>query len=92
MITYIMFGKYSELALDKISSDRTQAAVSQIHELGGEVKSMYALMGENDLMFITNFPDMAHAMQASVLLSRTLGIHFSSHQAVTVEEFDSLMD
>jgi uncharacterized protein with GYD domain len=86
-----MFGKYSEFALDKISSDRTKAAVNQIHELGGEVKAMYALLGEHDLMFIANFPDMPHALQASVTLSRSLGIHFDSHQAVTVEEFDSLM-
>ncbi len=91
MITYIMFGKYSELALDKISTDRTKAAVNQIKELGGEVTAMYALLGAHDLMFITNFPDMPHALQASVTLGRTLGIHFESHQAVTVEEFDSLM-
>ena len=91
MITFIMLGKYSDLALDKISSDRTKAAVNQIHELGGEVQSMYALLGEHDLMFITNFPDMVHALQASVTLGRTLGIHFDSHQAITVEEFDSLM-
>ena len=91
MITYIMLGKYSELALDKISSDRTKSAVSQIQELGGEVQSMYAMLGEHDLMFITHFPDMAHALQASVALGRSLGIHFDSHQAITVEEFDSLM-
>ena len=91
MITYIMFGKYSEFALDKINSDRTKAAVNHIAELGGEVKAIYALLGEHDLMFITDFPDMAHALQASVHLGRSLGIHFDSHQAVTIEEFDALV-
>ena len=91
MITCIMFGKYSGPALNEISPDRTKEAVIQIAELGGEVQSMYALLGAHDLVFIANFPDISSALKASVLLSRTLGIQFATQPAVTVEEFDALM-
>ncbi len=91
MITCFMFGNYLGPSLNKISPDRTMEAVTQISELGGEVKSMYALLGANDLVFIANFPDISQALKASVLLSRLLGIQFATHPAVTVEEFDTLM-
>lgn len=91
MITCFMFGNYLGPSLKEISSDRTMDAVTQINELGGEVKSMYALLGANDLVFIANFPDITQALKASVLLSRSLGIQFATHPAVTVEEFDMLM-
>ena len=91
MITCVMFGNYSGPSLSDISPDRTQQAVAQISELGGEVKSMYALLGGNDLVFIANFPDIPQAVKASVLLSRTMGIQFATHPAITVEEFDALM-
>lgn len=91
MITCLMFGNYSGPSLADISPDRTKEAVAQISELGGEVKSMYALLGGNDLVFIANFPDIPQALKASVLLSRTLGIQFTTHPAITNEEFDTLI-
>ena len=91
MITCLMFGNYSGPSLGDISPDRTKEAVTQISELGGEVKSMYALLGANDLVFIANFPDIPQALKASVLLSQTLGIQFTTHPAISVEEFDMLM-
>ncbi|MCH7574710.1 MAG: GYD domain-containing protein [Candidatus Marinimicrobia bacterium] len=91
MITCFMFGTYSGPSLNDVSPDRTKEAVTQIGELGGEVKSMYALLGTHDLVLIVNFPDISQALKASVLLTRRLGIQFSTHPAVTVEEFDALM-
>lgn len=72
-------------------SGSNQGSLTQISELGGEVKSMYALLGTHDLVLIVNFPDISQALKASVLLTRLLGIQFSTHPAVTVEEFDALM-
>jgi len=91
MATFLMFGKYSPEALKQISSKRTKEAASLIKKFGGEVKAMYALLGEKDLIFILTFPGMEQAMKASVALSKLTGISFATYPAVTVEDFDKLM-
>ena len=91
MATFFLFGKYSSQSLDGISKRRTEDAMRVVGELGGEVKAMYALLGEHDLALIVELPGNAEAVRASVLLSTLTGIGFSTAPAVTVEEFDGLM-
>ncbi|UCH09962.1 MAG: GYD domain-containing protein [Fidelibacterota bacterium] len=91
MATYFMFGIYSADAMDDISAARTKDAEKTIAGFGGKVTGMYALMGEEDLVLIVDFPDNSKAMQASVALSKLTGISFSTAPAVEVAEFDKLM-
>ncbi|HVO66646.1 MAG TPA: GYD domain-containing protein [Syntrophales bacterium] len=91
MSTFFMLGKYSSEGLKGISAGRTDKAMKLIKKFGGEVKSMYALLGEIDLVFILTFPDVEKAMQASVALNKLTGISFTTLPAVTVEEFDKVM-
>lgn len=91
MATFLMFGKYSPEALKQISSKRTEEVVKVVKKFKGEVKAMYALLGEKDLVFILTFPEMEQAMKASVALSKLTGIAFTTLPAVTVEDFDRLM-
>jgi len=91
MATFMMYGKYSLEALKGMSADRTDKGVSLIKKFGGEVKSMYALLGEKDLVFIVDFPDAGQAMKASVALCKATGIAFATSQAIPVEEFDKLI-
>ena len=91
MATFIMFGKYSLGAIEKISVKRTEKAVSLIKELGGEVKSMYVLLGEHDLLFIVDLPGTEQALKASVALSKMAGISVITSPAVEVEKFDKLV-
>ncbi|MBA7611502.1 hypothetical protein ES703_18726 [subsurface metagenome] len=91
MITCFMFGKYTTEAMKEITVDRTMKAVILIEELGGKVTSMYALLGEQDLVFIVDFPDVNQALKTSVALSNLIGISFTTSPAVTVEEFDAMM-
>jgi len=91
MATFFMFGKYSQEAVKGISAERTERAVEVIKKFGGEVKAMYALLGEQDLVLILTFPGIEQTMQASVALSKLTGIDFTTSPAVTVEEFDKLM-
>ncbi len=91
MSTFFMLGKYSSEALKGISAGRTEKALKLIKKFGGEVKSMYALLGEIDLVFILTFPDVEKAMQASVAMNKLTGISFTTLPAVTVEEFDKVM-
>jgi uncharacterized protein with GYD domain len=86
-----MLGKYSSESLKGISSGRTDKALNLIKKFGGEVKSMYALLGEIDLVFILTFPDVEKAMQASIALNKLTGISFTTLPAISVEEFDKVM-
>jgi uncharacterized protein with GYD domain len=91
MATFLMFGRYSSEALKGMGSKRTEEARSLIKKFGGDVKAMYSLLGEKDLVIILTFPGIEEAMKASVALSKMTGISFTTSPAVTVEEFDKLM-
>ena len=90
MTTFFMFGKYSAESVRKISADRTRKAINAIQKLGGRVKSAYALLGDNDLVFIVNLPSAKHATLASIELTKMTGISFKTSTAIPVEEFDKL--
>jgi uncharacterized protein with GYD domain len=91
MPIYLMFGKYSSEAVRGISPDRTEKAREIIRKNGGRIVSMYAVMGEHDLVFTIEFPDSDKAMAASVALYKATGIHFTTSPVVDVEQFDRLM-
>ena len=91
MPIFMMFGKYSSEALKGISAARTAQAVELVKKNGGKVVSMYAVMGEHDLVFTLDFPDLEKALAASVALNKLTGISFSTSPVVEVEKFDKLM-
>ena len=91
MPIFMMFGKYSAQALKGISSERTEQAVELIKEHKGSVISMYAVMGEHDLVFTLDFPDPDNAFATSVALNKLTGITFTTSPVVEVEKFDRLI-
>ncbi len=90
MTTFFMFGNYTPEAIKEISINRTEQAIEIIRQQGGEVKGVYALLGEHDLLFCVNLPDVEAAMKASISLTKSTGISFKSCPAVKVEVFDRL--
>ena len=91
MATYFMFGKYTMEGAESISAARTEKAFALIKENGGEYKSGYALLGDVDLILIVDMPDTGQAMKTSAALSKLLGVAFTTHPAVSAEEFDKLL-
>ena len=91
MAVFFIFGKYSSEAIKGISPKRTEKAVEVIKKAGGEVKSMYALLSEQDLVLIVSFPGIEEVMKVSVALTKLTGIAFTTAPAVEVEEFDRLL-
>jgi len=91
MATFVMFGKYSTEGLRGITPERTEECVSLVKKFGGEVKAIYQLLGEVDLVSIATFPGIEEAMKASVALGKLTGISFTTSPAVTVEQFDKMM-
>jgi uncharacterized protein with GYD domain len=91
MATFFMFGRYTQDAMRKISVERTRQAHEAMEKLGGQIKAIYALLGEYDLVIICELPRMAEAMQASIALKRLSDISFFTTAAMPIEEFDQLM-
>jgi uncharacterized protein with GYD domain len=91
MPIFMMFGKYSSEALKGISPERTDKAVEVIKKNSGKVISMYAVMGEHDLVLTLDFPDSEKALAASVSLNKLTGISFTTSPVVEVEKFDKLI-
>jgi len=90
MTTYFLIGKYSQESLKHISSQRTKKAYQIIQKLGGRIKSIYALLGEKDLIIQAQFPGSKQAMNASLGLTKITGIGFSTSEAISIDEFDKL--
>jgi uncharacterized protein with GYD domain len=91
MATYFLFGKYSSGATNGMTADRTEKANKLIHKYGGEIKSIYALLGEKDLVIIATFPDTKQAMKSSIAINKLTGIAFTTSEAITVEDFDKMI-
>jgi uncharacterized protein with GYD domain len=85
-----MCGKYSLEALKGIKAERTQKSVKLIEKFGGKVEAMYAVLGEQDLVFILDFPGIEEAAKASIALAKTTGIAFSTSPAISVDQFDKI--
>lgn len=91
MSIFLLFGRYSSEAIKDISSDRTEKVRDLIKKNNGKIISMYAVMGDHDLVFTINFPDAKNAMATSVALYKLTGIHFTTSAVVDVEQFDTLV-
>ncbi len=91
MAAFIMFGKYTHRGLEGISSDRTNKATELIENCEGEIHSIYAILGDQDLLMIADFPNIDDALKASASLSRMTNISFTTSAAVPVAEFDKIM-
>ena len=92
MATFIMFGKYSRDSIGEISAKRTEKAKEMIKKNAGEIKSGYALLGKTDLVLIVEFPDLEHVLKTSIALTKMLGISFTTTPAVSMDDFDKLME
>jgi len=91
MPIFMMFGKYDQDSLKGVSAERTKKAVEIIKNNGGKVISMYAVLGEHDLVLTLDFPDSEKALAASVALNILTGISFATSPVVDVEQFDRLV-
>ncbi|NPU84249.1 MAG: GYD domain-containing protein [Syntrophaceae bacterium] len=91
MPIFMMFGKYSTDAIKKVSPERTKKAIRIINRNGGKVISMYAVLGEHDLVLTLDFPDVEKALSTSVALNELTGITFVTSPVVDVEKFDKLV-
>jgi uncharacterized protein with GYD domain len=91
MPIFMMFGKYNQDSIKGVSLERTRKAVEIIGQNGGKVISMFAVVGEHDLVFTLDFPSTEKALAASVALHMLTGISFTTSPVVDVEQFDRMI-
>ena len=91
MPIFMMFGKYNQDSIKGVSRERTKKAVEIIGQNGGKVISMFAVVGEHDLVFTLDFPTTENALTASVALNILTGISFTTSPVVDVEQFDRMI-
>jgi uncharacterized protein with GYD domain len=91
MQTFIMIGKYSPNALKNASANRTRKAEHLIARYQGKVRSMYAVLGEHDLVIIVDLPGVEEAVKVSTGLMELTGIAITSIPAISVSQFDKLI-
>jgi uncharacterized protein with GYD domain len=91
MPIFMMFGNYTSEATRGISSERTKQAREVIKKRGGKVVSMYAVLGQHDLVLTLDLPDTEAAIGTSAELNKLTGITFVTSPVVEVEKFDKLI-
>ncbi len=91
MSTFIMLGNYSAKSLNEMGPDRTMIIVNLIKGFEGEIINMYALLGQNDILVIADFPSTEKAMKASIAINKSMNISFVTSPAVPVEEYNRLL-
>lgn len=92
MTTFFMFGKYSREAIKGIAAKRTAKAEQLITGFGGKLRSVYAILGEYDLIIIADLPGTEEVFHASIELTKETGISFTTSPAIPVAEFDQLFE
>jgi uncharacterized protein with GYD domain len=90
MTSFFLFGTYTQDALDGIDADRTRKAEEIITGYGGKLRSVYALLGEYDIVMIADLPGVPEAVQVSIAVTRDTGIAFTSCPALPVADFDRI--
>jgi uncharacterized protein with GYD domain len=92
MTTFFMFGKYSKEAVKGITAKRTAKAEQLIAGFGGKLRSVYALLGEYDMVIIADLPGTEEVFHASIEIAKETGIAFTTSPAIAMADFDTLFD
>ncbi len=90
MVTYFMFGDYSAEGIQEISADRTEKCNDIIKKLGGNIRSIYALIGSYDIVIIVELPSREEAIKASIAVGNETGLSFQTFPAISADLFDQL--
>lgn len=90
MPTYVTLFKYSADGFKDLNEERRQQQVRLIESHGGRVSAAYGLMGDWDVLFITEFPDDKSAMRALVATCQSGIGTTQTMAALPLEEFVQL--
>ena len=94
MPTYVVLFKFTDQGIKEIKEtpDNIKEAVKGVEAMGGQLKCLYAVMGEYDFVGISEFPnDEAQLTNIISLVSRG-GVRATTLKAFSVEEFTEIIN
>jgi uncharacterized protein with GYD domain len=89
---YVTLGKYTAEAMKNIHevTERLQQNTRLIESKGGKLLAFYGLMGEWDILVITEFPDEKSAMSTLLTIGKAGRLTTHTMTAIAGEEFATL--
>jgi uncharacterized protein with GYD domain len=92
MPLYVTLMKYTQQGRQNINGvpERFQNSRSLVESKGGKVIAIYGLLGEWDLMAITESPDEKTAMSITMAIGKQGNISAQTMTAVSEEDFANL--
>lgn len=92
MPLYVTLAKYTQQGRQNINGvpERFQNARRLVESKGGRVIALYGLLGEWDLMAITESPDEKTAMHIAMTIGKQGNISAQTMTAVSEEDFVNL--
>jgi uncharacterized protein with GYD domain len=92
MPVYVTLGKYTAEAMKNIHevSERLQQNTQLIEAKGGKLIAFYGLMGEWDILAITEFPNEKSAVSALLMIGKAGRVSTQTMTAIAGEEFATL--
>ena len=92
MLLYVTLGKYTSEAMKNINevSERLQQNTRLVESKGGKLVAFYGLMGEWDMLAITEFPDEKSAVSTLLTIGKAGRLSTQTMTAIAGEEFATL--
>jgi uncharacterized protein with GYD domain len=92
MPLYVTLGKYTSEAMKNINEvpERLAQNTRLIESKGGKLVAFYGLMGEWDILAVSEFPDEKSAMSALLTIGKAGRLATHTMAAVAGEEFANL--
>ena len=92
MPMYVTLGKYTAEAMKNIHevSERLRQNTQLIEAKGGKLIAFYGLMGEWDILAITEFPDEKSAVSTLLTIGKAGRLSTRTMTAIAGEEFATL--
>jgi uncharacterized protein with GYD domain len=94
MATYISLIRWTQKGIENIkeSPSRHQMAKEAFKAMGAELKEMYLVMGQYDLVLISEVPDDETAAKLSLAIGSKGSIRTETMRAFTEEEYRKIID
>ena len=93
MPTYVSLARYSDQGIRNIkeSASRLDAAKKAYQAAGGELKQFFLLMGQYDILIVSEFPNDEAAGKVALMLGSLGNVRTESCRAFTEAEFRKLI-
>ena len=94
MATYISLVSYTQKGIENVkeSPSRLDTAKEGFRALGGELKEFYLVMGQYDMVVISEAPDDETAAKAALMLGSAGSVRTETFRAFTEDEYRKIFE